>query len=590
MTTGYIESADQSISDYSSSAPLLPCPPASFSPSPYIHFEHVTYTYPGASQPALYDVNFVLPEGGVTLLIGPSGVGKSTLLRCLNGLVPHFSGGTLSGRITVGDLDPVVATPKVMSRQVGFVFQDPEAQFVLDCVEDEIAFALENAGMPRNEMRERVDEVLIALELDLLRDRKLEMLSGGEKQRVAIAAALALRPRILVLDEPTSQLDPQSAEEVLQALVRLKSEFGLTIVLAEHRLERVLAFTDTLIYLPDAGQPLQVGSPAEVLGHYSDMALIPPVVALGKALGWSPLPLTVEQGRHFVRKIDWLRSPLADRQFYAPPSYAPYLVAQKLDVGYQEYLAVLHQVHLTLYPGEIVALMGRNGSGKTTLLKTLVGLLRPQQGHVYVEGRSIARQSVAEVCRRVGYLPQDPNALLFADTVRDELRITLHNHNLDEWNGPVELNALLARLGLTGKADAYPRDLSVGERQRVAMGAIMITRPGALLLDEPTRGLDYGAKQQLADLLWAWRNDVSMVDGAPPMAILVATHDVELVAAIADRVVVLEGGYVVADGPPAQVFGSPQTASLPFIPQIARLFPDTGWLTVAEALAGLRIP
>ncbi|MGD2178216.1 MAG: ABC transporter ATP-binding protein, partial [Anaerolineae bacterium] len=221
----------------------------------WIHFDHLTYAYPGASDPALQDVTLSIQEGEFVLVAGASGAGKSTLLRCLNGLVPHFTGGTVGGRVCVAGHNPVDEGPHRFSQVIGFVFQDPEAQFVVDRVEDEIAFALENAAVPPAEMRLRVEEALHLLELAPLRSRRLDTLSGGEKQKVAIAAALALRPRILALDEPTSQLDPQSAEEVLQALVRLNQDLGLTIVLAEHRLERVLPYVDRLIYLsyPDHG-------------------------------------------------------------------------------------------------------------------------------------------------------------------------------------------------------------------------------------------------------------------------------------------------------------------------------------------------
>jgi len=230
---------------------------------------------------------------------------------------------------------------------------------------------------------------------------------------------------------------------------------------------------------------------------------------------------------------------------------------------------------MALYRGEIVALLGRNGAGKTTLLKSLVGLLRPQRGEVQLEGHPIATMDVAEVCRRVGYLPQDPNALLFADTVLDELHITLHNHGLTPSTAPIAPETLLAHLGLADKAQQYPRDLSVGERQRVALGAIMVTQPAALLLDEPTRGLDYRAKTQLRDLLRAWR------DAA--LAILLVSHDVELIAETADRVMVMDQGVIVAHGRPAEVLRAWPT----FTPQIAQMFPKQSWLTVKEALAGI---
>ena len=416
-----------------------------------IRFDHLSFTYPGAVAPALNDISLELPEGELILVIGPSGSGKSTLLRCINGLVPHFSGGALAGNVRVHGLDPVTATPKVLSSQVGFVFQDPEAQFVMDRVEDEIAFALENAAMPPQEMRVRVEETLDLLDLEPLRGRTLKTLSGGERQRVAIAAALALRPRILVLDEPTSQLDPKSAEDVLNALVRLNSDLGLTILLAEHRLERVLPFVDRVIYLPEHGGPILSDEPRTVL---SQIDLAPPLVRLGKALDWKPLPLTIKEGLRFSRgwlegrkargegELSIVNSQLSMANGVRAAQHAtrstqhakPYIQAEKVTVSYGS-RSVLRNVSLAVWPGEIVALMGRNGAGKTTLLKSLVGLVRPQAGAIRVAGESIAGQDVAAICRKVGYLPQDPNTLLFADTVREEMMITLRNHGMAEAAG-----------------------------------------------------------------------------------------------------------------------------------------------------------
>ena len=543
-----------------------------------ITFEHVTYTYPGATQPALHDLNLQLSAGEFVLLVGASGAGKSTLLRCINGLAPHFSGGTLTGNLRVNQLDPVLATPQVMSRHVGFVFQDPEAQFVMDRVEDEVAFALENAALPPQEMRIRVEETLDLLDLTPLRDRPLETLSGGERQRVAIAAALALRPQILVLDEPTSQLDPQSAEDVLNALVRLNSDLGLTILLAEHRLERVLPFVDRILYLPAHGAALLAGEARAVL---QQIEWGPPLIRLGKALGWEPLPLTIKEGLRFSRRFSVSSEQLSVSSEQSArvsrsvaPSGEPLIRVRQLEAGYARQ-AILNGVSLDLWPGEIVALLGRNGAGKTTLLKSLVGLVRPQRGSIQLAGRELAKQSVAEICRTVGYLPQDPNALLFAETVREEMLITLRNHGLAATSNrplPMTPDDLLARLQLSAKATAYPRDLSVGERQRVALAAIMITKPAVLLLDEPTRGLDYDAKAQLATLLQEWRND--------GVAILLVTHDVELAALLADRVVLMSQGEIMAQGAPGEVLG---TSPL-FAPQVARLFPGTQWLTVADVL------
>ena len=545
-----------------------------------IRFDHLSYTYPGASRSVLTDLTLHIDEGEFVLVAGPSGVGKSTLLRCLNGLVPHFTGGTLSGRVSVAGHDPVVEGPQVLSRFVGFVFQDPEAQFVVDRVEDEIAFALENAAVPPAEMRVRVEEVLNLLDLAPLRDRPLDALSGGEKQRVAIAAALAFRPRILVLDEPTSQLDPQSAEDVLQALVRLNSDIGLTVILAEHRLERILSHVDRLVYLAkpvgEGGRDVLSGPPRHVLQH---MDLCPPLVALGKTLEWEPLPLTVRAGRAFAKEEIYRSRAGAEEPVSSskpqPETLKPETALQieGLAFSYNGSMA-LRDVTLAVRPGEMVALMGRNGSGKTTLLKCIVGLLRPGRGKVTLAGESLVGRETVDICRHVGYLPQEPDDLLFADTVADELAITLRNHGLVK-SPPISPERLLARLGLGDLVASYPRDLSVGERQRVALGAVTVTRPRLLLLDEPTRGMDYAAKRELVRLLREWQ--------AEGTALLLVTHDVELAAQAADRVVLLSQGEVIADGPAPRVLG----ASPFFAPQVARLFPGTGWLTVADVLAGL---
>ncbi len=558
---------------------------------PMIAFEHVSFAYPGAVSPVLRDIDWTLVEGELAVVAGPSGAGKSTLLRCINGLVPHFSGGTFGGRVVVDGLNPLTARPEAMCWHVGFVFQDPEAQFVMDRVEDEVAFALENAAIPRHEMRARIEEVLALLSLERLRDRDLATLSGGEKQRVAIAAALALRPRVLVLDEPTSQLDPQSAQDVLDTLAQLNRDAGLTIVLAEHRLERVLPFAHQLVHI--SGQTTQgstslvAGPPREVL---SQIELAPPVVVLGRALQWSPLPITVAEARRFGPSSTKRAAPAAVRETGqethgllcsdsaregAMAAEETTVRAEGLQVAYNG-RRVLDDVALDLHRGEVTVMVGRNGAGKSTLLKALVGLVPLQRGQVWVGGREASHMTVAEICRQVAYLAQDPNALLFADTVMEELLITLRNHRILATDAPINPDALLDALGLRGKADAYPRDLSVGERQRVALAAITVTAPSTIMLDEPTRGLDYDAKAHLLELIHGWRN--------AGHAVLLVTHDVELAAAAADRIVVLDGGTIVAEGRPAEVM--PMWPE--FAPQIARLFPGTGWLTAEDALAGLQ--
>jgi energy-coupling factor transport system ATP-binding protein len=544
-----------------------------------IRFEHLSYHYPDRELPVLRDLSLEIEEGEFLLVIGPSGAGKSTLLRCLNGLVPHFYGGTVAGEVRVDGRDPVALGPRGMADMVGFVLQDPEAQFVVDKVEDEMAFALENQGLDPIVMRKRVEEALDQLNIAHLRRRSVNTLSGGERQRVAIAAVMTLQPQVLVLDEPTSQLDPQAAEEVLDTLVKLNQDLGLTIILSEHRLERVVQYVDRVLFLSGNGQPPLLDEPRAVLGQ---VELTPPLIALAKALDWSPLPLTIKEGRRFARAVGRSRQqgagerpprPFADKPY--PPRQTDRAVSvQNLVFAYNGHPA-LQDISLDIGQGEFVALMGRNGAGKTTLLKHLVGLLKPDQGQVQIiephtqRSMDTRRAGTEELIQVIGYVPQNPNALLFNDTVRQELDFTLRGHGRPAG----DYDGLLSALGLTAHAGSYPRDLSVGERQRVALASILVAEPQILLLDEPTRGLDYRQKAALVDFLQR--------EKAHGRTVIMATHDVELVANCADRVILLGDGQVVVDGPARQVMSE----SLVFASQINKLFRDPALLTVEDVLS-----
>lgn len=531
-----------------------------------IIFDSVTYTYPETQAPVLDNLHLEIQEGDFVLVVGPSGSGKSTLLRCLNGLVPHFYGGEIGGTIRIAGRDPIRSQPRRMSSVVGFVFQDPESQFVMDTVENELVFGMENHNLPQTLMRKRVEEVLDQLNIANLRDRRISTLSGGEKQRVAIASVLTLQPQVLVLDEPTSQLDPQSAEEVLTALRRLNLDLGLTIVLSEHRLERVVQYADRMIYLPAPGETPIQGAPEEVLRRTD---LVPPLVALGKALDWSPLPFTIKEARRSARDLALEPPPVTDEKTVA--SDAPLDVAVRdLWFAYDGQM-VLKGLDLKIRQGECVAIMGRNGSGKTTLLKHLVGLLDPRRGSVRVRDMDTAHVPLEEIIQVVGYVPQNPDALLFANTVEEEVAFTRRNHGLS----PEGSQELLQELGLVEVAGHYPRDLSVGERQRVALASILAAEPDIILLDEPTRGLDYVQKKALIDYLWRER--------AAGHTVLLSTHDVELVASAVDRVIILGDGEVIIDGDTREVMSQ----SMVFSSQINKLLRDERYLTVGDVLRSL---
>ncbi|MFF3242257.1 ABC transporter ATP-binding protein [Streptomyces sp. NPDC002870] len=578
-----------------------------------IRFEDVSVTYGDGSVPVIRGVDLTVPEGELVLLVGPSGVGKSTLLGAVSGLVPHFTGGTLRGRVTVDGRDTRTHKPRELADLVGTVGQDPLAHFVTDTVEEELAYGMESLGLAPEVMRRRVEETLDLLGLAELRDRPIATLSGGQQQRVAIGSVLTPHPKVLVLDEPTSALDPAAAEEVLAVLQRLVHDLGTTVLMAEHRLERVVQYADQVILLPAPGTPPVTGSPAEVMAL---SPVHPPVVALGRLAGWEPLPLSVRDAR---RRAGALRDRLTGLSPTPPfpvtggkppdpstpfgrvlnrrtgsigasggppgrslgeieergPGRSPGsggALAEIRALGVRrDRIDALRRVTLTLAPGETLALMGRNGAGKSTLLAALVGMVEPTSGTVLVGGRTPHRTHPRELIRQVGLVPQEPRDLLYADTVAAECAAA----DADADAAPGSCRALVSEL-LPGVPDAtHPRDLSEGQRLALALAVVLTGRPPLLLLDEPTRGLDYAAKARLVGILKAL--------AAEGHAIVLATHDVELAAELAHRVVILADGEVLADGPTREVVVS----SPAFAPQVAKVLAPQQWLTVAQVREAL---
>lgn len=438
----------------------------------------LTYWYPDAEVAALSDVSLTL-DGGLTLVAGPSGGGKSTLLRVINGLVPHFHGGRIAGSALVLGMNTVGTPTRSLAREVGFVFQDPELQAVYGVVDREVAFGLENIGLPPAEMASRVADALDEAGAGALAGRKIRTLSGGERQRVALASALAMRPRVVVLDEPTSQLDPDGAVLVLEAATRLAAQ-GRAVVIAEHRLERLLPEAEALITV-EAGGARTADRPS-----------------------WQPIALP---------------PPIPRR---SPPGDVVWSLSG-VTAGFEGH-AVIDGVDLAGRSGEVVALAGPNGGGKTTLLRVIAGFLRPLLGTV--ERRP----------GRIAYLPQNPTALLHRRTLRDEVQLTIRLAG--ERESP---ETILDRLSLREVAGRYPRDLSCGQRQRAALAAVLPGRPSLVLLDEPTRGMDDGAREALVRLLAHLRDR-----GA---AVILATHDAALRSAVADRVLNVRGGKVTEESP-----------------------------------------
>jgi energy-coupling factor transport system ATP-binding protein len=525
-----------------------------------IDFDAVTVTYAGAPEPVLRNFRLTVEEGELCLVAGRTGAGKSTVLGAINGLVPHFTGGRLAGRVTVAGLDTRTAPPRELAHLVGVVGQDPLAGFVTDTVEDELAYTMEQLAVPPAAMRKRVEETLDLLGIADLRRRPLRTLSGGQQQRVAIGAALTAHPAVLVLDEPTSALDPTAAEDVLAAITRLVHDLGTTVVVAEHRLERVAQYADRLVLLTGSGLTVS-GDPATVL---ADSPVAPPVVELGRLAGWHPLPLSVRDARRRAGPLRAALAPLVPAPVPAParPSV---LTAKAIVVRYGAVIAV-RAVDLELAEGEVVALMGRNGSGKSSLLWALQGAGARASGTVSVAGVDPAELPPHEARQHVGLVPQTPSDLLYLDTVDAECV------QADRESSAVDgaCRALLDRLvpGIPG--DRHPRDLSEGQRLALVLAIQLTAAPVVVLLDEPTRGLDYPGKAQLRAVVRSL--------AAEGRAVVLATHDVEFVAAAADRVVVMAEGEVIADGRTAEVV----VASPAFAPQVAKILAPQPWLTVEQ--------
>lgn len=516
-----------------------------------IELRGITFRYD--DEPVLAGVDLSIDEGELVLVSGPTGVGKSTLLGIVTGLVPRFSGGTLDGDVLLDGASIVHTPPRERAHVIGYVGQNPALGFVTDTVEEELAYGMEQLGLPGDTMRRRVEETLDLLGIAELRDRDLRTLSGGQQQRVAIGAVLTMHPRLLVLDEPTSALDPTAAEEVLATLTRLVHDLGVSVLLAEHRLERVVPFADRMCLLAGDGR-VQVGDPAELLAV---SPVIPPIVELGRAAGWRPLPLSVREARRRARELD---GRLGDAPVDAPAAGSTAVDVRRLTVAHGSVVA-LREVQARFGSGRVTALMGRNGAGKSTLLWAIRGDGPRVSGAVRIGDADPARLDDLGRRRLVGLVPQNAADLLYLETVAEECAAAD--------GGTGECRALLDALVPGIPDDQHPRDLSEGQRLALVLALVLVARPQVLLLDEPTRGLDYAAKRGLTEILRGLAADGT--------AVVVATHDVEFVAQAADDVVVLADGDVVSSGPARRVI----VESPAFAPQVTKVL-GPPWLSVAE--------
>lgn len=510
--------------------------------------------------PVLDRVNLKIHDGELVVVAGRTGVGKSTLLGVFNGLVPSFTGGHLRGDVIWEGESIISVPPRERAHLIGYVGQDPSASFVTDTVEEELAYGMEQLGLDPQTMRRRVEETLDLLGIAELRDRDMRTLSGGQQQRVAIGAVLTMHPRLLVLDEPTSALDPTAAEEVLATLTRLVHDLGISVVLAEHRLERVLPFADRMIHVVGDGTIVS-GNPQEVL---MDLPVAPPIIELGRLLGWDPLPLNVRDARREARGLALGEPPEEPTQSAFDQGQKLVLDADRISVTYGRRTAV-SQARVRLVAGEITVLMGRNGSGKSSLLWALQGSRKRAGGSLSVAGRDPEKMSPAQRRQLVGLVPQTAADLLYLESVAAELT----QADTDAGVAAGQADALLDQLVPGVDRQAHPRDLSEGQRLALVLAIVLTSTPPVIALDEPTRGLDYPGKAALAEILRGL--------AAAGRAVLIATHDVEFAALIADRVMVMAQGEVVSAGPSATVMAE----SPAFAPQTAKIL-GAGWLIVDQ--------
>ncbi|MFP3853309.1 MAG: ABC transporter ATP-binding protein [Anaerolineales bacterium] len=494
--------------------------------APTLQVENLSFRYRDREDQAIQDIDFSVEEGELLLLAGASGSGKTTLIRCINGLIPRSYKGEVDGRVLIQGEDTSGMKLAEISQRVGTLLQDPERQILGTKVINEVAFGLENLGLPRPEIRERAEAALARLNIEHLRDRETYLLSGGEKQKVALAGVLAMEPKLLLLDEPLASLDPSSAYEALN-IVRQLADGGMSVLLVEHRVEEVLRVNPGRVFYMEGGRVRYLG-PADGLHDkvdYHEVKL--PAEHLIEQAARDPAPARFNPS--VTRKAEQQQALV---QF------------EGVAFGYEKGPDVLHGIDLAISPGDIIAVLGPNGAGKTTLVKHAIGLLSPRNGRVTVGGRNTKELSIAEIAGTLGYVFQSPSHMLFAPSVGEEMAFGPRNLGHDKEQIEKEVAYAIDVMNLTGMRDDPPLALSFGQQKRVSIGAILAMRSRILVMDEPTAGQDYKNYMSFMD---------SILQTPGFEAILFITHDIDLAVVYANRVLLMSDGKLVADGPPEEV-------------------------------------
>ena len=527
-----------------------------------ISLRDVSFGYAGTERPALSRVNLDFLPGEFSLVCGATGSGKSTLLRILNGLAPHFTGGSLSGFLVVNGKDVTGSKPHELASQVGFVNQQPESSFVSDTVKQELVYGMEQLGFSRQVMAEAIERVAKLLEIEELIDRPLGWLSGGQQQRVAIASALAAGQKILLLDEPTSALDPEAAAEIISVLKSLAHEHGITVILVEHRIERVIELVDSVVVVANDGLVTKGG-----YEQFENYHLVPPVIGLSTLLSWKPVTVSVAEAKAKWDQAPTPWKPLVNEHI----SQEVAMEVTDLSVSYDN-VAAVSDVSFRVHKGEVVALMGKNGSGKSSALWAIQGGGRRTAGSVQTQFGDPKSLTADERLCILTLVPQKAADLLFLNSLAEELTES------DKFAQLSDSGTSRIFESLTGRLDPkiHPRDLSAGQQLALVLALQLVKGAGILLLDEPTRGLDYAAKRSLAKQIRSLRKEGKSV--------LVASHDVEFVALVADRVLRLENGKLISDELATVALGAGSSHPT----QVSQITSQPGLLTLHQLEQGAK--
>ncbi len=546
-----------------------------------IEIRDLHYSYPNAKAQALKGFDLTIDEGEFILFTGPSGCGKTTFCRCLNGLIPHFYSGELEGEVTVAGLPIRENSTARLAQNVGLIFQNPDNQIFALTVEKDVAFGLENLGVSKEQMLEDIDWALDRTGIEHLRERGTHELSGGQKQRLAIASILAMRPKILVLDEPTSFLDPMGAIRIFNVLEALNREHGITIILIEHRVDLAAQYVDRVILFSE-GRILRSGTPEEVFNLEETRLTgvgIPKILELSKRLSkrsmaFDPLPLSpdsfIEQLERNIplRGIRPLKKTAAQEleRFTGEFDMRPVIRVEGVSYAYPSGVQALNGVSLTIHRGEFVAIMGENGAGKTTLVKHFNGLLRPQEGSITVDGVDVSQVSVASLARKVGLVFQNPDDQLFSENVESEISFALNNFGFEKSVVEKRVGWALNLLDIEQYRKSSPFILSGGERKRVALASVLAWDPEIVVLDEPTIGQDYAQKERLRHFLAQLRTQGKTT--------IIVTHDVEFVAECMPRIVLMADGGIIADGTAKEIMTDAEAMERASVspPEITKIF------------------